>query len=144
MGSRQAECDNKRGALVSQALLRLLEIDWIKFKVLHTEDCVVCGYILKSGGMTSIIIGQYDGDELVYKGHVTLGSTIKKLGDFKIQESSPFAHTPPGNSNAVWLVPELVCIVEYMPSDKEGYRQATFKGIRDDKAPEECKINYQD
>lgn len=35
----------------------------------------------------------------------------------------------------------LVCIVEYMPSNKEGYRQATFKGVRNDKIASECNIS---
>lgn len=34
----------------------------------------------------------------------------------------------------------MVCTVEYMPSEKEGMRQAVFKGIRDDKLPEECRV----
>lgn len=34
----------------------------------------------------------------------------------------------------------MVCTVEYMPSVKEGMRQAVFKGIRDDKLPEECRM----
>ena len=36
-----------------------------------------------------------------------------------------------------------MCTVEYMPSTKNGLRQAIFKGIRDDKLPEECKIGEQ-
>lgn len=115
--------------------------EWIKFKVMKTEDCVVCGYISKAGGMTSLIIGQYDPNgKMVYKGHVTLGVSLRKLGNYQITDKSPFDVIPEGNNHAVWLVPELVCIIEYMPSDKEGYRQATFKGVRDDKISSECRI----
>ena len=42
--------------------------DWIKMKVMMEEDYVVCGYILKSNHMTSIILGQYRGNTLIYKG----------------------------------------------------------------------------
>ena len=47
--------------------------DWIKIKNLKDDDFVVCGYIHKDNHMTSIILGQYQDGELIYKGHVTLG-----------------------------------------------------------------------
>ena len=118
--------------------------DWIKFKVLEDQDYVVCGYILKPNGMTSIIIGQYNHKgELIYKGHVTLGSSLRTLNQYNytITERSPFTSVPAGNENAVWLEPTLVCIVEYMPSNKEGLRQPVFKGIRTDKTAKECIEN---
>ena len=45
-----------------------------------------------------------------------------------------------GNAGAVWLEPELVCIVESMPTDNESFRQAVFRGIRNDKTPLECQL----
>lgn len=115
--------------------------DWIKFKVLEDQDYVVCGYIQKLNNMTSIIIGQYNNKkELIYKGHVTLGSSLRTLNKHKytIIDHPPFDSVPAGNEYAVWLKPELVCIVEYMPSNKEGLRQPVFKGIRTDKTANEC------
>lgn len=115
--------------------------DWIKCKVLLTEDCVICGYIQKENSMTSIVLGQYNNGELVYKGNVTLGFSLRILNqhEYSVIGSSPFGYVPKGNENAVWLAPELVCVVESMPTDKESFRQAVFKGIRDDKIPKECK-----
>lgn len=115
--------------------------DWIKFKVLDSDDCIICGYIIKEKSMTSLIIGQYDEDVLVYKGHVTLGVSLRILNqyEYKVIDYSPFGFVPAGNDNAVWLAPELVCIVESMPTEKEGFRQPVFKGIRDDKLAKECK-----
>lgn len=116
--------------------------DWIKCKHMWNDDCVVCGYIKKTNNMTSLIVGQYDGTELVYKGHVTLGVSLRNLYEHHPRETEtpPFKTLPEGNQDAVWLVPELVCIVESMPSDKGGFRQAVFKGFRDDKTPEECTV----
>ena len=67
------------------------------------------------------------------------------LNNFGYTESdaSPFGYIPDGNSDAVWLHPRLVCIVEYMPSDKPGFRQAVFRGFRDDKSPIECQITSE-
>jgi bifunctional non-homologous end joining protein LigD len=116
--------------------------DWIKFKVMATDDCVICGYIIKEKSMTSLIIGQYDEDVLVYKGHVTLGVSLRVLNqyNYKVIDYSPFGYVPQGNDNAVWLAPDLVCIVESMPSENKGFRQPVFKGIREDKTALECQV----
>ncbi|MDW2796509.1 DNA ligase [Clostridium boliviensis] len=116
--------------------------DWIKCKVLSTDDCIICGYIKKKNNMTSLILGQYDDEALIYKGHVTLGVSLRTLNQhkYKVIEDSPFGYVPEGNQDAVWLEPELVCIVESMPTEKDSFRQPVFKGIRDDKSAAECKI----
>ncbi|EXG87916.1 ATP-dependent DNA ligase family protein,ATP-dependent DNA ligase family protein [Clostridium sp. ASBs410] len=116
--------------------------DWVKCKIMSTDDCVICGYILKENNMTSLVLGQYDDDVLVYKGHVTLGVSLRVLKEhkYKVIDYSPFGYVPPGNDDCVWLAPELVCIVESMPTEKEGFRQPVFKGIRDDKPAIECKV----
>ena len=116
--------------------------DWIKCKVMSTEDCIICGYILKANNMTSIVLGQYDGNTLIYRGHVTLGASLRILNQhkYKVIDYSPFGYIPEGNNDAVWLAPELVCIVESMPTEKDSFRQPVFKGIRDDKIALECKI----
>lgn len=91
--------------------------DWIKIKYLLDDDFVVCGYIFKENAVISIVLGQYLGKELVYKGHVTLGTSTE---DFKLIESmpginaQPFNELPSGNDNAVWIEPNLVCIVKFM------------------------------
>lgn len=116
--------------------------DWIKIKYLKDEDFVVCGYLRKENHMNSIVLGQYRGGRLVYKGHVTLGVGGE---DFRIVlqqatiPSPPFFEVPSGNENAVWIEPRLVCTVRYMmKTESGGMRQPVFKGLRDDKAPEEC------
>lgn len=116
--------------------------DWVKCKIMSTDDCVVCGYIPKENNMTSLVLGQYDDDVLVYKGHVTLGVSLRVLKEhnYKVIDYSPYGYVPPGNEDCVWLAPELVCIVESMPTEKEGFRQPVFKGIRDDKLALECKV----
>ena len=114
--------------------------DWIKFKFLADKDFVVCGYIVKEKGITSIVLGQYLGTELIYQGHVTFGV---KYGDLKKHETinhSPFLSTPSGNENAIWLKPVLVCVVQYMPNDKGTLRQPVFKGFRDDKESLDCQV----
>ena len=116
--------------------------DWIKCKVMSTEDCIICGYILKANNMTSLVLGQYNDDTLVYRGHVTLGASLRILNrhKYKVINYSPFGYVPEGNNDAVWFAPELVCIVESMPTEKDSFRQPVFKGIRDDKLAKECVV----
>lgn len=118
--------------------------DWIKMKVMMEEDYVVCGYILKSNHMTSIILGQYRGNTLIYKGHVTMGvsgQAFDIISRHPTLLSAPFIAYPAGHGNdrAIWLSPDLVCIVKFMHHTKSGgMRQPVFKGLRFDKTAAEC------
>lgn len=118
--------------------------DWIKIKNLQDEDFAVCGYIYKENHMVSLILGQYNGSELLYKGHVTLGVGGRS---FQIIKELPavaqmFHPVPPGNEAAVWVEPVRACTVKYMEKLKNGsMRQPVFKGLRDDKTGEECIVN---
>lgn len=116
--------------------------DWIKIKNLLDDDFVIAGYIQKDKGITSVVLGQYDGDALVYKGHVTLGIStddFKRIQSAKKLDDPPFAEALPRHEGAVWISPDLVCTVKYMMKTASGsMRQPMFKGIRFDKAPREC------
>jgi bifunctional non-homologous end joining protein LigD/DNA ligase-1 len=116
--------------------------DWSKCKALKDEDFVICGYYYK-GSLASIILGAYSGNRLVYQSHVVMGVSKR---DFKIiaaQISMPKSLYPgfPDFPGAVWIAPSLVCTVKFMERTRNGgLRQPQFKGLRDDKAPEDCTI----
>lgn len=116
--------------------------DWIKCKNLKDSDYVICGYIPKENHMTSIVLGQYRNRQLIYKGHVTLGvggESFHKICSLPKRLSPPFP-VPDGNAQAVWVEPNLVCTVKYMmKTENGGLRQPVFKGLREDKRPEECE-----
>lgn len=121
---------------------------WLKIKNLLDADFIVCGWIPKQNHMTSLVLGQYRDGRLEYKGHVTLGVGGEAFAKIKAQ---PCMDQPPiegpippghGNEKARWLVPSLVCTVEFMAyTSSGGMRQPVFKGMREDKAPEECVSN---
>lgn len=118
--------------------------DWIKIKYLKDDDYVICGYISKDKGVSSIVLGQYREKQLIYKGHVTLGVSgqdFQTILKHPRVDSSPFLDTPnKGNENAVWIEPSLVGTVKFMEKTESGsLRQPVFKGLRDDKAAIECK-----
>lgn len=111
--------------------------EWIKIKNMQDDDFIVCGWIPKDNHMNSIILGKYNqAEQLVYKGHVTLG--VNGLDFRRIQESKRceplFSPVPKGNEDAIWISPELVCTVEFMEHTANGgMRQPVFKGLRQDK-----------
>jgi bifunctional non-homologous end joining protein LigD len=92
-------------------------------------------------GITSLVLGQYQGSDLIYQGHVTMGVRLGSLRDLEVIPHSPFAVTPSGHENAVWVKPTLVCVVKYMPNEKGMLRQPVLKGFRDDKEPIDCQLD---
>jgi len=118
--------------------------EWIKIKYLKDDDFVVCGYIEKSNHIVSLILGQYNKEELIDKGHVTLGvskESFSKIVSHKKIFNPLFTEltAKSRNKNAVWLSPDLVCTVKYMEKTPSGsLRQPVFKGLREDKKAKEC------
>lgn len=114
--------------------------EWRKVKWMKDEDFVCIGYIPKERAMISLVLAKYDDKhQLNIITHVTLGVSRAKLKQNGLQEGvCPFDVVPYGHEKAVWLKP-IVCTIEYMPSEGAGYRQAVFKGFRDDKSPKECQ-----
>lgn len=126
--------------------------DWLKLKNIKTMDCVILGYTLGEGWRKpyfgALVLGAYHGDKLVYVGRVGTGfdeETLKWLTDLvKSKETceKPIDLVKPYEIR--WLKPELVCEVKFMeftPSLK--LRAPSFKGIRTDKAPEECRLDMR-
>lgn len=115
--------------------------DWVKCKNLQDDDYVVCGYIDKAEAVTSLVLGQYRGNAMVYKGHVTLGvsgESFKRIKALPVMPGPPYK-APPSNDNAIWVEPSMVCTVKFMEKLSGGMlRQPVFKGLRDDKAPADC------
>lgn len=114
--------------------------DWIKCKYLKDSDYVICGYVPKAGSMTSIVLGQYSGNRLVYKGHVSMGISSEV---FQQILSVPHTENPFSdqneNINTIWIQPRLVCTVKFMMKTESGsLRQPVFKGLRNDKVATDC------
>lgn len=134
----------KEGGRIALSIQDKRTKDWIKIKNLKDDDFVVCGYIRKDNHMTSIVLGQYQDGEMVYKGHVTLGvggKPFARIAEQPETDAPPFP-VPVGNENAVWLRPELVCTVKFMERTASGgMRQPVFKGLRDEKIAEECRVS---
>lgn len=114
---------------------------WIKIKNMMDDEFIICGWVPKQHNMNSIILGKYSqAGKLLYKGHVQVGINTFDFSLIKACSPTwpPFNSVPVGNENAIWVMPQLVCTVEFMEYTNNGsMRQAVFKGIRPDKRPEE-------
>lgn len=115
--------------------------DWKKIKVMADREYIIVGFIPKSNHMTSLVLALYnENNELVITNHVALGVSLSKLKEHGMKISNcPLNDIPKGIEDTTWIEP-MVGTIEFMPSDKAGLRQPVFKGIRDDKLPEECRI----
>lgn len=115
--------------------------EWNKVKVIKDDDYICIGYFPPiKNNMSSLILAKYNTEnKLVITSRVSLGVSISSLIQYGVKRSYCPMENLNGYDNAIWIEP-MVCTIEYMPSNKQGLRQATFKGIRDDKLPEECRI----
>jgi bifunctional non-homologous end joining protein LigD len=119
---------------------------WTKCKCRAGHEVVIGGYATTKGAFRSLIAGVNRDGQLVHVGRVGTGfsrETVERiLPKLKALETgkSPFASRGwPRNAGEIhWLQPELVAEIEYEGFTADGQlRQASFKGLREDKPAEE-------
>ena len=128
--------------------------DWLKIKTHGEQEFVIAGFTKGTGrrasSFGSLVLGYYQGDELVYAGNVGTGFNSKeidklldKLRPLK-RSSSPFREVPKmpkvRKSDVIWVEPELVCQVEFAEWTHDGrLRAPSYKGLREDKPAEDVR-----
>jgi bifunctional non-homologous end joining protein LigD len=120
---------------------------WLKFKTRNCQEAVIGGFTAPRGTrheFGALLLGVYEGDDLIYVGHTGSGFDEETLVEVKAQldplvrESSPFRATPKTNAPPTWVKPELVCQVHFASWTDIGLmRQAIFLGLREDMDPHE-------
>jgi bifunctional non-homologous end joining protein LigD len=128
---------------------------WIKYRVNLGQEFVIGGYFPGPHGFDSLIVGHYEGDELMYVARTRNGfvpasrrevfSKLKHL----VRPTCPFVNLPENHRSrwgeelnaekmkkAVWLKPEAVAQIEFLEWTEGGsLRHSKFVRLRDDKAP---------
>ncbi len=121
--------------------------DWLKLKIEPRQEFVVGGWTEPRESrqhLGAILLGYYDGDDLIYAGHTGGGFTRDSLRDMYQRllplerKTSPYTTTPRTNERPHWVRPEVVVEVKFNEWTTEGkLRQPIYLGTRDDKEPRE-------
>ncbi len=128
--------------------------DWLKVKTHGEQEFVIAGFTKGTGRRASsfgaLVLGYYQGGELVYAGNVGTGfnsreidKLLDKLRPLK-RATSPFREVPTmpkvRKSDVIWVEPKLVCEVEFAEWTHDGrLRAPSYKGLREDKPAEDVR-----
>jgi len=124
--------------------------DWIKLKCNPRQEFVIGGYTRsskRSSGVSSLLLGVYDGGALVYCGRAG-GFSEKGMRELEekfgpvMQKTPPFIEAPKARAGetVAWLKPALSAEVAFVEWTKDGLlRQAKLKGLRLDKTGEDVR-----
>ncbi|WP_102417606.1 non-homologous end-joining DNA ligase [Mycobacterium sp. 4858] len=117
--------------------------NWLKFKCVRDQEFVVGGYTSPKGSrveLGALLLGYYDGRDLVYAGKVGTGfddATLRRLhGRLSTitRDTPPFSRGLVREPDAHWASPELVVQIGFTEWTRDGkLRHPRYLGIRTDK-----------
>jgi bifunctional non-homologous end joining protein LigD len=120
---------------------------WLKFKCARDQEFVVVGYTAPKGsrvGLGALLLGYFDGRDLVYAGKVGTGFDTATLRSLHKRLSRIERTTPPvtrglaRESGATWVRPALVAQIAFTEWTGDGkLRHPRYIGLRTDKNPDE-------
>ncbi len=121
--------------------------NWLKFKCVRDQELVVGGYTSPKGSrieLGALLLGYYDGPDLVYAGKVGTGfdeATLRRLHErlaSLARDTPPFARGLGRLSDAHWVRPEVVVQIGFTEWTRDGkLRHPRYLGLRTDKAAAE-------
>jgi bifunctional non-homologous end joining protein LigD len=127
--------------------------DWRKIKLTNSQDCVILGWTRGLGGRSgtfgALLVGALVKGELRWIGQVGTGFTQKMLERLMTALEPLIRERPPigdrelaSVKGATFVEPTVVCEVEYLEMTRSTgkMRAPSFKGLREDKAPEDCVL----
>ncbi|MCC2626310.1 MAG: ATP-dependent ligase [Burkholderiales bacterium] len=127
--------------------------DWLKLKCKNRQEFIIGGYTSPGGSRRffgSLLVGYYnENGHLIFSGRVGTGFDQKNLKEIydKMQilrqDNTPFYDLARSyeTKNAHWLKPQLIAEVEFAEwTDDLRLRHPSFKGLREDKAAKEVKM----
>jgi bifunctional non-homologous end joining protein LigD len=128
---------------------------WAKYRLNRGQELVIGGYIPGLHGVDAIVVGYYQGADLIYVARVRNGfvpasrrQIFARLKPLLISKC-PFVNLPETHKGrwgegltaadmgkCVWVTPETVAQIEFLEwTDGDHLRHSKFAGLRDDKDP---------
>ena len=133
--------------------------DWLKIKAKGDQELVIAGYTKgqgrRAGSFGSLVVGYWQGSELVYAGNVGTGFNdaeidrlLKMLKPLE-RATPPFREVPKmpkvRRADVVWVEPTLVAPVEFVEWTHDKHLRApVYLGLREDKTAEEVVLRGAD
>jgi len=132
---------------------------WLKMRVNQGQELVIGGYTPSPKNFDALVIGYYEGPNLIYAARTRNGFTpasraelFKKIKALEIKEC-PFANLPEKKAGrwgagltaakmaeCIWLKPQLVAQFEYVEWTEDSHlRHSRFMALRDDKKPKDVR-----
>ena len=128
--------------------------DWLKIKSQQTEEVLICGFTAPKGSRKkfgSLILGRYNGDEIIFTGHTGTGFSDKTLTEiYKKMEpliiSKPvFKTIPKTNDKPTWIKPELIAEIKFTEMTKDHiFRHPVFLRLREDLNPKDLNFKKEE
>ena len=130
---------------------------WVKCRVNRGQELVIGGYIPGPHGFDSLIVGYYQGKNLMYVARIRNGfvpasrrQVFEKIRHLA-SPTMPFANLPDMHKSrwgdeltaekmkdCVWLRPEAVAQIEFLEwTEADRLRHSKFVGLREDKDPKQ-------
>jgi len=116
---------------------------WVKVKCTRRQEFVIVGWsrsVAKGRPFSSLLLGQYEGKKLVYRGKVGTGFDAASLAAMAAKLEKLARKTAPVEIDraeargASWVTPKLVAEVAFAELTGEGrVRHGSFLGLRSDK-----------
>jgi bifunctional non-homologous end joining protein LigD len=139
--------------------------EWLKIKAKRRQEVIIAGFTRNEGTgkfFSALAIGVYDKKGVLrYIGKVGTGFNEERQKELMqqfeplIAEDSPFDVEPDVDepsqfrpkrlgAKPTWLKPQLVCEIEFAEITSDGkVRQASFKGMRNDKDPKDVVMELE-
>jgi bifunctional non-homologous end joining protein LigD len=131
--------------------------DWLKWRANRGQEFVIGGYVPTSNTFDSLLVGYYEGRDLMYAGRIRSGlvadskrALLSHFAGMSV-EQCPFRNLPERTkgrwgegltkedmAKCRWLAPRLVAAVEFLEwTPERRLRHPRFVGLRADKDPNE-------
>ncbi|MDH7577797.1 MAG: non-homologous end-joining DNA ligase [Bacillota bacterium] len=118
---------------------------WLKIKARRHQLAVIGGYLLKHRILNTLLVGAFSENKLHYLGRVGTGPVREKTQLLSILDSlrtnrCPFTPLPRLQTEAVWVLPQVVVEIEFQEWTPElRLRHPVFKKMVQ-KPPEVCQL----